>query len=148
MNNKFFFYSFLLLFSFFLFGKENQVKISANYTNYKTKDKQIFFSGSVDLREKDFHLKSDRLWGHFDENSGLEKIICYGKVSIKKQALKGSCNKLTYLVKEGKIIMQENAELIQEDTEDGIFFEYQAKEIIFYRNTDKIIIKKATIQGK
>lgn len=94
------------------------VKINADRMTYAEKDRKVVFSGNVRAEHEGLQLWATTLTAYFaeagkskDVAENIERIVADGGVRMKKGSNEGTCQTLTYFVKDGILRMEGNPQL-------------------------------------
>lgn len=106
--------------------KGGSTRIVAEKMTYDSVKRQVLFEGGVHVTRPDMEIWSDRLTMEMEKNGKtsakenvlgmeggrVERIIAESNVRIQQEGKVGTCGKATYLVNEGKIIMEQNPVIV------------------------------------
>jgi lipopolysaccharide export system protein LptA len=96
------------------------VKITSDRMTYDENGKVVSFVGNVVAEHGELTLWANRLSAYFSSKSGkkfavdsIERIVAEGSVRAKKGKTEGSCGKLTYMVEE-QVLKMENDPILKD----------------------------------
>ncbi len=113
----------IFIFLTFLFGQNLEI-VSKIFT-YDSKKNLSIFKGDVNATKGKDNILSDEMYVFFDKNKKPLKFIALGHVKFlmaldENATYKGKCDKLTYLIKSGDVILEGDAYIQKLETNESI----------------------------
>jgi len=113
----------LIFITVFLMAQDLRVR-SQNFI-YDSKKMVSIFSGDVNATRGQDNILADKMYVYFNEQKKPVKFEALQNVKVflgldKNSTYKGKCNKLTYLIKSGDIILKGNAFIKRIETNESI----------------------------
>ena len=121
-----FYFAFCLLFigPLSVYAEDAPIHIEANRMTSTERTNSVVFIGDVDAKQGDVRIRSDKMTVYYTEadkdknaekkaSQQVEKLVCIGNVEITRGEWLGTSKKMTYLSKERKVILTDNAKAWQ-----------------------------------